>query len=461
MKKIELDINLLYEIYIIENHTIQETTDILNNKYHLDISFRTVKRNIQRNNFKKDQNQIQKSRESTIQDKYGVKNIMDSKEYINKIAHTKLERYGDPRYNNKAKTKQTNLKKYGVTCTLANKEIKERANKTLFNNFDTYKTMHSIEIKEKVKQTNLKKYGVPYYCMTDKCRNSSITVSKPNKEFSDLLFQEKINNELEFKINNMSYDLHILDTDILIELNPTPYHNITWHPYNKPKDKYYHYNKTRLANENNYRCIHIWDWDNKEKMINILKPKEILYARKLELKNISKQEANEFLDRYHLQNRCNGNIVNLGLYYNNELVQIMTFGKPRYNKNYTWELLRLCTNNKYKIVGGSKRLFKAFLQSYKGTIISYCDNSKFTGKVYNDLGFKLKSYGNPVKHWYNIKENIHITDNLLRQRGFDQLFNTNYGKGTSNEKLMLEHGFVEIYDCGQSTYIYKSQTNSQ
>ena len=29
---------------------------------------------------------------------------------------------------------------------------------------------------------------------------------------------------------------------------------------------------------------------------------------------------------------------------------------------------------------------------------------------------------------------IFIIDNLLRQRGFDQLFGTNYGKGTSNEK---------------------------
>ena len=48
----------------------------------------------------------------------------------------------------------------------------------------------------------------------------------------------------------------------------------------------------------------------------------------------------------------------------------------------------------------------------------------------------------------------HITDNLLRQRGFDQLFKTDYGKGISNEELMLNAKFVEIYDCGQSTYIY-------
>ena len=74
--------------------------------------------------------------------------------------------------------------------------------------------------------------------------------------------------------------------------------------------------------------------------------------------------------------------------------------------------------------------------------------------IYNTLGFTLEgiSIG---KHWYNIKTQKHITDNLLRQRGYDQLFNTSYGKGSSNEKLMLENGFVEIYDAGQATYIYK------
>ena len=146
--------------------------------------------------------------------------------------------------------------------------------------------------------------------------------------------------------------------------------------------------------------------------------------------------------------------------YNNELIQVMTFGKPRYNKNYQYELLRLCTKFKYKVVGGSKKLFNYFIKTYiPKSIISYCDNSKFIGNVYNELGFKLKSYGVPTRHWYNIRKQIHITDNLLRQRGFDQLFGNIfgvYGKGTSNEQLMLENHFIEIYDSGQSVYVYSN-----
>nr|DAX73793.1 MAG TPA: Protein of unknown function (DUF2812) [Caudoviricetes sp.] len=42
-------------------------------------------------------------------------------------------------------------------------------------------------------------------------------------------------------------------------------------------------------------------------------------------------------------------------------------------------------------------------------------------------------------------------------RGFDQLFGTMYGKGTSNEELMLEYGWKPIYDCGQLVFFYKPE----
>lgn len=132
----------------------------------------------------------------------------------------------------------------------------------------------------------------------------------------------------------------------------------------------------------------------------------------------------------------------------------MTFGKPRYNKKYEYELLRYCTIN--NVIGGAKKLFSYFIKLYNPeSVVSYCDKSKFSGQVYIDLGFILKLDGQPMKHWYNPKEKVsHITDNLLRQRGFDQIFNTNFGKGTSNEQLIIDKGYLPIYDCGQNTYVW-------
>lgn len=192
----------------------------------------------------------------------------------------------------------------------------------------------------------------------------------------------------------------------------------------------------------------------------MFKPKTKLHARKLQLKEITKQDASIFLDKYHLQGSCYDNSVNLGLYQNNELIQVMTFGKPRYNKNYEWELLRLCTHSDYYVVGGAEKLFKYFLKTQKpNSIISYCDISKFTGDVYSKLGFTLSKITEPQKIWaknnYCFGNCDYITDNLLRQRGFDQLFKTNYGKGTDNEQLMIEHGWLPVFDCGQKVFEWK------
>ena len=132
----------------------------------------------------------------------------------------------------------------------------------------------------------------------------------------------------------------------------------------------------------------------------------------------------------------------------------MTFGKPRYNSKYEYELIRYCSNS--NVIGGAEKIFSYFTNTHNPkSIISYCDLSKFTGELYTKLGFTYKntSIG---KHWYHMGRKIHITNNLLRQQGFDRLVGEEfgvYGKGTSNEEIMLANGFVEIYDCGQSSYI--------
>lgn len=130
----------------------------------------------------------------------------------------------------------------------------------------------------------------------------------------------------------------------------------------------------------------------------------------------------------------------------------MTFGKPRFNKNYEYELIRYCTSE-IGVSGGGEKLFKYFVTNFNpASIVSYCDLSKFNGQIYNKLGFKKIYKAGPSLHWYNMKTKQHILDSLLRSQGFDRLFGTAYGKGSSNEALMLTYGFVEIYDCGQATY---------
>jgi hypothetical protein len=189
-----------------------------------------------------------------------------------------------------------------------------------------------------------------------------------------------------------------------------------------------------------------------DKIISLLKKRDKLNARDCIIKEVSIEESKEYLNKYHLQGYAKDNI-RLGLFFNNELVSIMTFDKPRYNKKYEYELIRFCSH-KY-VVGGAEKLFKYFLKTYgPKTIISYCDFSKFDGKLYSNC-LKMEMVNNTIcKHWYNPKTKEHYTDAYINKLGFDKIFKTNFGKGTSNKDLMLQSGFVEIYDAGQQLFIY-------
>lgn len=366
-------------------------------------------------------------------DKYGSKEA-----YQNHIKQKSVETF-----INKDKSLEAHYRK--VADKVKNTKIKK------------YGTLHYYNY-DKCKQTCLEKYGVEYPCQRKEARDNISNNSKINQEFASLLTRENIEFEREFSLGSKSFDFKV--KDILIEINPTITHNSTFSPFknNKGQDPKYHQEKSILAETNGFRCIHVWDWDDKEKIINSLKTKKKIYARDCVIKELNKEDTDTFLNKYHFQNTCKNQTIRIGLFSNNELVQVISFGKPRFNKNYQYELLRLCTKFDYIIIGGSEKLFKYFINKYKPeSIISYCDRSKFKGDVYQSLGFTLINKGIPTKHWYNLKTKKHLLDSSLRARGFDILLGKEYGcfgKGTSNNELMLKHGFVEIYDCGQASYKY-------
>ena len=130
---------------------------------------------------------------------------------------------------------------------------------------------------------------------------------------------------------------------------------------------------------NGYKLIHIFEheWINKQTIIKSkLKAlfnveQERIYARKCIIKEISNKEKNEFLNQFHIQGEDKSK-VKLGLFYEEELVAVITFGKPRFNKNYEYELIRYATSK--HVIGGATKLLKYFERNYKPkSIITYAD----------------------------------------------------------------------------------------
>lgn len=357
-------------------------------------------------------------REETCMEKYGVKNVMHKKEFVDKI-------------------KDSMMGKYGVKCAM---EIPESL--------------------EKFKNTCIERYGVPYYVLTKEfVENNTSCISEINKKIGSRLEEVGLSLEYEKVIEDKHYDIYISNSNILIEVDPTYTHNaIGNHWDNNGISKDYHKMKTAIGVTNGYRVIHIYDWDDVNKIVQMLKHKNKIYARQCQVKEVDKSTYKKFTNEYHLQGLTKNIEFCLGLYFNDELVEIMAWGRPRFNKHYQYELLRLCTRFGYCVVGGSEKLFKHSLDRIgNASIISYCDLSKFTGDVYKRLGMKLLRINQPQEVWS--KGNERVLSTTLRQLGYDKLFDADYGKGTSNEELMIKHGWLPVYDCGQAVYVYNCNAN--
>ena len=416
---------------------------------------------------------------ATNLEKYGVEYSFQAEEVKDKIKATSLERYGvdNPSKSDiiKGRIVESNRKNLGVDYPMQSKGVMDKSRVTSLEKYGTeYPNQSDIvkskidastlehygvnrackldEFKQKVVDTNRERYGVDYTCLiySGKLKGND---SSYNRSFAEFLDDNDIKYEREFLLQKYSYDFKVGET--LIEINPTATHNTHFNPYGKNRiDANYHRDKSKLAKDSGYSVIHVFDWDDVDKVVQLLKFRVTAYARKCDVKVVSEIDTNNYLDMYHLQGTCRGQKIRLGLYHDNQLVSLMTFGKSRFNKNCDYELLRYCSH--YNVVGGAEKLFNHFIKEYKpSSIVSYCDTSKFSGKVYDTLGFTHVKTNSPRKHWYSTKEKRHITDGLLLSQGYDRLFKENHGKGTSNEELILNRGYLPVYDCGQATYIWR------
>lgn len=415
----------------------------------------------------------------TMQERYGGRTTFESPILREKIEQTWLEKYGvdNPMKNRMIKNKltSTNFLRYGgfsPTCSsevlekaistrLANngkywtKEMQQKAIQTSFEHYGYDNPSKSPEIKQKIKDAMIDKYGENYGIYLQRNMSEQNIISNINRSFMAKLNEAGVEGEFEYTgISNYRYDIAVPSQKTLIEIDPTYTHNtIGNHWASQGIDPLYHKQKSVAAKEAGFRCIHVFDWDDWNTLISSLSPRKRVHARKCRIYKLQPKVVNEFLDEYHLQGTVRGQLLCLGLVYEDELVQVMTFGEPRYNKKYYCELLRLCTKPGVEVVGGASKLF-SFATKKLGVenVISYCDLAKFNGEVYEKIGMKLDHTTEPQEIWS--KNDKKITANLLRQRGYDQLFNANFGKGTSNEELMLADGWLPVYDCGQAVYTF-------
>ena len=255
---------------------------------------------------------------------------------------------------------------------------------------------------------------------------------------------------LKYRDSKFEIDVYIPELKIGFEFNGLYWHSELF------KDEDYHLNKTIYFNDMGIDIIHIWedDWIFKQDIIkSIIKSKlniyeNKIYARKCLFKEVSSKECKEFLNNNHIQGFCVSS-NRYGLYYNNELVSLITLGKRRLNlgyknKNNDYELLRFCNKINYNIIGGFSKLWKNFIDNNEiGKIITYSDRSLFSGKVYDKNGFKFIGFTKPGYHYIN--KGIRVNRFNYNK---SKLIKMGYDINKTEREIMFNEKIYRIYDCG-------------
>ena len=276
-----------------------------------------------------------------------------------------------------------------------------------------------------------------------------------NKSIKEKILLEYITSIYSGKIisgyrDGLEIDIYLPDLKLGIEFN-----GLYWHS-EKFKENNYHINKLNWFKERqiDIKFIYEDDFDNnldiiKSQIKNWLKltPNKI-YARKCEVKQIFyTEEYRKFLNKNHIQGFVASKLV-YGLYYQGQLVSLMSFDKKegRLNMKETdWNLNRFCNLLNTNVIGGASKLLSYFIkQTNPSRIISYADKDWSNGNLYNVLGFKLINESKP--------DYKYIVDGLRKSKqNFTKTKLSKMGHDISltEFQIMENLGINKIYDCGK------------
>ena len=456
----------------IKNGTVQSNKDIIKKSYNTKVMNNTLPSN---------EEIAEKTRKTNIK-RYGVDNPFKSEDIKDKIKKTNLEKFGVevPLQNKDVlhKLKQTNLEKYGVDVYTKSDDYKRNQSNVYYdkckqqykdNNIEILTSkeefVNTREVKLKCECGNVWSNKVLHNGVISRCLKCNPKKWVTEKEIYD--FVNNITGDFKANDRTLIYPLELdsLNNKIAIEYNGLMFHSYGKSDYSmfnnyKLENKNVHLNKTILCEDKNIQLFHIFEneWLNKKDiwksvLENSLGDSKRIYARKCSIKEIKNTKlVNEFLDNNHLQGKCNSNIK-IGLYYNNELVSIMTFSKSRYNKNIEYELIRFCNKKGLSVIGGASKLLKYFERNYNPkSIISYANRRWSNGNLYKKLGFEFKESTKPNYFYFNPNENVLYSRVKFQKHKLKNLLD-NFDDNLTETENMYNNNYRKIYDCGNLTFI--------
>jgi hypothetical protein len=445
---------------------------------------------------------VKEKKTITVRSNYGCDNPFQSEEIKYKLRQTNIEKYGfdHPLKSDmiKNKIKQTCVEKYGVDNPMQSEQVKYKFKETCNNNWGDYHFGKSNEFKAIMVKKHMEKLNnfhivnnIPIIALDSISNKYKMFCGKCNTEFEiglnaynirknksieicticcpvehnrsalendlALFIEENYNGELirGKRFNNKELDIYLPELNIGIEFN-----GVYWHSEFK-KENDYHLKKHQYFTDLDIQLIQVWEDDYNYKreivesmLLNKLGKSNSIYGRKCIIKEVSNKDTVDFLNDNHIQGWCVSKI-RYGLYYNDELVCLMTFGKNRLNLGGSsaeseFELLRFCNKLNTNVVGGSSKLLNYFIKvNNPKKITSYSKNDYSNGDLYKKLNFELISTSDANYYW--VVDGIRVNRFNFRK---DKLVKEGFDSNLTEVKIMHQRGYWRTFDSGNKKWIY-------
>lgn len=318
-------------------------------------------------------------------------------------------------------------------------------------------------------QTCVKNFG------TDHHMKSKDILDKARETYSSTMhksgFRSAPELELDLWINSIGLetthfssgarelDVYIPSLSIGVEYNGDFNHS---EARKRTKARSCHLDKLTYYSAKGIKVIQIWghQWaTRKEQVKNFLKSalgKNTIKigARKCQFKEISKQEAWEFIDARHIQPPNKRTTYALGAYYQEKLVAVTTFSL---HHRGTGEVVldRFVCEHDTTVSGALAKMTQIASSHFKCDIITWAHRTLSEGKGYLASGW-LQEDILPPDYFY-VKSGNKIVSKQSRKKSA-----VGTPEGITEHEHALKDGLHRVWDCGKIRfrYIYKEPPNA-
>ena len=362
--------------------------------------------------------------------------------------------------------KKRNLERYGVEYLYRLPAYQEKLRKAKIDKHGSLNPQSAID---KGKKTNLERYGVESLFLLPehqkKMRKSkmdkygTLSFNDPNKTASGA---EK---ELLDFVNSFGYifkkirtllpsgkeiDMYCEELGLAIE-----YCGLYWH-CEIHRNNSHHYEKWQQCKDKGIQLLTVFEDEwlyNNDKVKSFIKSKigifdRRIYARNCSVGNVSKEIAHWFFENNHIQGKPNGISEAFGLFYNNELLGVVSYG--RHHRDSTQCVInRLAFLSDIQVIGGASKLIKNSLKKHNTKVITWSDNRWSTGEIYSKAGFtKTKDLRQDYSYFKN-NSKLRIPKQKMKKS------TTGCPKDKTEHEWALENKYYRIYDCGKIQWTYE------